>query len=72
MRAKTGDVPDGEPETLVEREPAAAWYAAEVPGIVAGLEASAAISRATAATARQLIDAGACNRALRVVLDEAF
>jgi hypothetical protein len=72
MRAKTGDAPDGEPGTPLERESTTAWYAAEVPGIVAGLETSAAISVATAATARQLIDAGACDRALRVALDEAF
>jgi hypothetical protein len=48
-----------------------AWYATEVPSIVAGLEESRAISEATAERAWQLVGAGAYDRALTVVLDEA-
>jgi hypothetical protein len=47
------------------------WYAAEVPSIVAGLEESRAISEATAERAWRLVGAGAYDRALVEVLNEA-
>jgi hypothetical protein len=53
--------PPGQPE---------AWYATEVPPIVAGLQASRAISTATAADAWRLIDEGSYDRALAVALRE--
>ncbi len=48
-----------------------AWYATEVPSIVAGLQASRTISSSTANTAWQLIERGSYDRALAVVLGEA-
>jgi hypothetical protein len=48
-----------------------AWYATEVPSIVAGLQASRTISSATANEAWQLIERGSYDRALAVVLGEA-
>lgn len=48
-----------------------AWYATEVPSIVAGLQASRTISSATANQAWQLIERGSYDRALAVVLGEA-
>jgi hypothetical protein len=47
------------------------WYATEVPSIVAGLQASRAISSTTANRAWQLIERGSYDRALAVVLGEA-
>lgn len=53
------------------RDRTATWYTAEVPPIVAGLEASGQVSPATAREAWRLIEAGAHDRALAVVLGEA-
>lgn len=49
-----------------------AWYATEVPSIVAGLQASRAISSTTANQAWQLIERGLYDRALTVVLGEVL
>lgn len=49
----------------------AVWFAREVPGIVAGLEASDQITLATAAEARRLLAEGDPRRALALALDEA-
>jgi len=46
------------------------WFAAEVPDIVAGLEASQSIGPVTAAAARQLIAVGRARDALALVLGE--
>jgi hypothetical protein len=48
-----------------------AWYATEVPSIVAGLQATRTISTGTANRAWRLIEAGAYDRALAVALGEA-
>lgn len=48
------------------------WYASEVPSIVTGLEGSQAISASTADVARRLIDDGAYDQALSLVMGEVF
>lgn len=48
-----------------------AWYATEVPSIVAGLQASRTISSSTANQAWELIERGSYDRALAIVLGEA-
>jgi hypothetical protein len=48
-----------------------AWYVAEVPAIVSGLQASASISSQAAATAWALIEAGSYDQALSVALSDA-
>jgi hypothetical protein len=53
------------------RDRSQAWYATEVPSIVAGLQASRKISSTTANQAWQLIESGSYDRALTVVLGEA-
>lgn len=49
-----------------------AWYATEVPSIVAGLQASRTISAPTANRAWALIEDGSYDRALSVVLGEVL
>ena len=49
-----------------------AWYEREVPSIVAGLQASRTISAATASDAWRLIEIGAYDQALAVVLSEVL
>ena len=48
------------------------WYASEVPSIVTGLEGTQSISASTADVAWRLIDDGAYDQALSLVMGEVF
>lgn len=50
----------------------ARWFELEVPAIVAGLESSHGISATTAETAHELVERGAYQQALTLVLGEVF